>query len=274
MLELFPVHKKRLAFNLCLFVAMLVALYFISPTINPLLLALIALAGCAAIFIMQYMRAAAQHSALLNVLYNELDAERFLRAYEPLLDRKVRSQNLYLMVRLHLSNAYCALGRFDDAMRVLTSVQLRPTKPEKRLLFQFSIDSNLCYCYEQKGDIEAAQRHLTALRKTLAELEAIQQTKPPKQRMVFSIAFNEQCMKFLTEGCADIDVLKEQVEKSNQQLHRVTASLWIARSYLAQHNRREAERALERIVNLAGHLYPGRVAKELLDALPGRAEDE
>ena len=105
------------------------------------------------------------------------------------------------------------------------------------------------------------------------QLEAIQETKKPKQRMAFSCELNDQCMKLLSTGKCDIQALKTQVQQNNtQQLHRITTSLWIARAYLAEQNRREAENILQQIVKLAPDLYPGREAARLLAELPAKAE--
>lgn len=271
MYSLFPKHRPRLIFNLSIFWAMLIALLLINPAINRTFVLILAVVGSAAIFFAQYMRVANLHTAMLSRLYNQLDVEGFLKEYEPFLQVPLKNQNLYLMVRLHVSNAYCAQGRFDDAIALLSSVTYREDKEEKLLLGKFSVTSNLCYCYEQKGDKEQSRRYLNELRELKAKLDALQQKKPEKQRMVFNIALNEQCMQFLETGEMDVDVLKTQVQAANtQQLHRVTTSLWIARAYLARHERREAEKLLERIVTLAPGIYPGRAAKALLDELPGR----
>lgn len=271
MFALFPKQKPRAIFNLCIYWAMLLALILINASINRVFILFLAVAGGAAVFFAQYMRAANQHTALLARLYNALDAEGFLREYEPFLNIPIRSQSFSVMIRLHVSNAYCAQGRFDDAIRLLSSIQYGQDKPERLLLSKFSVVSNLCYCCEQKGDVESSRKYLEELRGYKAELEALQEKKPEKQRMVFNITLNEQCMQFLTDGTMDVDVLKQQVQAANtQQLHRITTSLWIARAYLARHERREAETLLERIVTLAPDLYPGRTAKALLDELPGR----
>ena len=96
-----------------------------------------------------------------------------------------------------------------------------------------------------------------------------------KQRMAFSSELNDQCMALLTTGKADIEKLKTQVQQNNTpQLHRVTTSLWIARAYLAEQNRREAETLLEKIVKLAPDLYPGKEAARLLASLPAKPAEE
>lgn len=269
MFSLFPKQKPRAIFYVCVFEAMIIALLLINPSMNPIILGAVGLIGGAAMFFSQYMRAAQMHNELLARLYNQLNVEGFLRDYEPFLRRPIKNQNLYLMVRLHISNAYCAQGRFDDAIRLLSSISYREDKPEKLLLYKFSVTSNLCYCYEQKGDIARARQYLDRLLDLRKQLEAAQEKKKPSQRMAFNTALNEQCMQFLEKGTLDIDVLRTQVQADNtQQLHRITTSLWIARAYLAKNERREAEKLLRQIVKLAPDLYPGQAAKALLDGLP------
>ena len=107
-----------------------------------------------------------------------------------------------------------------------------------------------------------------------AQLESLQASKPENKRMVFNTELNELCLQYLKDGTADIKALKALVQSNSQQLHRVTISLWIARCYLAQNNRREAEKLLRQIVKLAPSLYPGREAERLLSTLPARADGD
>ncbi len=273
MLSLFPQFKTRFLLWSGVLIGCLAILTMLKPGMNLVALIILACIGVVCIGASQYLNAANAHNRQLNRLYNQLDVEGFIKEYEPHLSVKLRSQNLYLMVRLHLSNAYCAQGRFQDAINLLSSVQIKEGKPEATLLARFSIASNLCYCAEQMNDLSSAQAHLNDLLRYKKELEDIQKTKKPKQRMVFSTELNEQCMKFLTTGKADIETLKTQVQQNNtQQLHRITTSLWIARAQLAENNRREAQALLEKIVNLAPNLYPGKAAAELLANLPVKSE--
>ena len=188
----------------------------------------------------------------------------FLKEYEPHLRQNPKNPNLYMMVRLHLSNAYAAQGRFGDAMKLLAATEIREgKKPEQALMSRFAVTSNLCYCAEQMGDLDAAKKYL----------DELHGYKKHKQRMAFSCELNDQCMKLLSTGKCDIQALKTQVQQNNtQQLHRITTSLWIARAYLAEQNRREAENILQQIVKLAPDLYPGREAACLLAELPAKAE--
>ena len=274
MLTLFPKFQKRLMLFEGLFVVLMVALYLLKPTTS--LIALIAMLIVGGLFIAaaQYINAANAHNRQLNRLYNQLDVDGFLKEYEPHLTQSPKNPQLYIMIRMHLSNAYTAQGRFEDAINLLTSTPIKECKKhEQTLMNRFAVTSNLCYCAEQMGDLDAAKKYLDELHGYKKELEEIQQTKKPKQRMAFSCALNDQCMQLLSTGKCDIQALKTQVQQNNtQQLHRVTTSLWIARAYLAEQNRREAENILQQIVKLAPDLYPGREAARMLAELPAKAE--
>lgn len=273
MIHLFPRQKTRMLIVLGVYLA-LAAFLLVIGSGNPIATCLLAVFGLILVLGAEYSAATNRHNQLLNQLYNQLDVEGFLREYEPKLKLKLKNQNTALMVRLHLSNAYCAQGRFDDAIALLSSVTIREGKsPEETLLARFAIVSNLCYCAEQKSDIETAQRYLDELIALRGKLESLQQAKPEKKRMVFSTELNEQCMVFLKTGKADVEKLKELTRQNKaHQLQRITSSLWVARAMLAENNRREAESILEQIVKLAPELYPGKEAAKLLAALPARQE--
>lgn len=269
MLHLFPIYKKRMLLNVAIWIALLAVSMILYPGVPAFVILLAAVVGTLVLMCYQAISATNRHNVLLGVLYNQLDVERFLKNYEPLLNIPVKSNQLYLMVRLHLSNAYVAQGRFEDAIALLKATEIKQDKPENMLLTRFAITSNLCYCAEQQNDLPAAEAYMADLLALKAQLEEMQKSKPEKKRMVFSTGLNEQCLQFLKTGKADLEFLKNQVQAgNNQQLHRITTSLWISRAYLAENNRREAEKLLKRIVELAPDLYPGKAAKELLDQLP------
>ncbi|MBQ7051853.1 MAG: hypothetical protein IJN79_03575 [Clostridia bacterium] len=274
MIHLFPKLKKKMLLIAVCYIALVAVYIVLNPGANHLVTLLISGAGLAIIMFGQLLNAYNAHSALLSKLYSDLNVDGFLKLYEPMLNIPLKNDNVALTVRLHASNAYCAQGRFDDAIALLKSCKLPNTgKPENDLLSKFAIVSNLCYCAEQKEDIETARAYMDELLDLKKKLEAMQTSKPEKKRMVFNTELNEQCMLFLTTGKCDIDALQILVKNNSQLLHKVTISLWIARAYLAENNRREAEKLLERIVNVAPTLYPGRMAASILSGLPGKTEE-
>lgn len=275
MIQLFPAIKKRMTVWLVIYMALVFLLGFLGET-STLALVLFSLIGIVVIVISQYSNANKAHEAILGKLYNNMDAEGFIRDYEPLLKAQITHPNLYMMVRLHLSNAYCALGRFDDAIALLSAITFAPQKKEEAdLIARYTVSSNLCYCALLKKDVPAAQRYMNDTLSYKKRLEAIQETKPQMQRMVFSNVLNEQCLDLLMTGKCDAVVLRDKVQPQNtQMLHRVTTGLWIARALLADNNRREAKELLEKIAKVAGHLYIGQEAKALLSGLPSKDKND
>ncbi|MBQ7887278.1 MAG: hypothetical protein IJ313_10340 [Clostridia bacterium] len=273
MIHLFPKRKRKMYIVCACYIAMVGVYVALNASANILPALLIALVGLVFIIASQALTAFNMHSQLLSRLYDQLNVEGFLRDYEPMLEIPVKNQNIALSVRLHTSNAYCAQGRFDDAIAILSSLSIQPGKNEEEtLLSRFAILSNLCYCAEQKNDIETAKKYLDELLVLRKKLEALQVNKPEKKRMAFNTELNEQCYRYLSTGKADIQTLKNLVKNNPQQLHKITISLWVARAELSTSNRREAEKLLEQIVKLAPDLYPGKVAAQLLAGLPAKAE--
>lgn len=271
MIDLFPKQKRRMLIVLGIYLG-LAALLLIIGSGNAIVTAVLAVFGLIIVLAAELTGAANAHSQLLNRLYNQLDVEGFLREYEPKLQLKLKNNNMALMVRLHISNAYCAQGRFDDAMALLSSFEIKESKNhEETLLARFAVISNLCYCAEQKSDVETAQKYLSELLDLRRQLEKLQENKPQKNKMVFSTELNEQCMQYLKTGKADVEKLKAITRQNqSQQLQRITSSLWVARADLAENNRREAQSILEQIVKLAPNLYPGKVAAGMLASLPAK----
>ena len=272
MIHLFPKIKNRMLLIAACYLALVGVYIALNRTSNILAILAIALVGLAIVMFSQLLNATNAHSQLLAKLYQQLDVHGFLKIYEPKLDLAAKNPNTHLMVRLHLSNAYCALGEFDKAASLLTDVNITQKKKEDELLSRFAIESNLSYFAQQNNDVKTAKKHMDRLLALKKELESLQTSKPEKKRMVFSTELNELCMRYLETGKTDIEALRTLVRNNAQQLHKITISLWIARAYLAENNRREAVKLLEQIVKLAPDLYPGQEAARMLAALPGGEE--
>lgn len=273
MIHLFPKLKNRMLLISACCIAFS-GVYIIISGGNLAVSLMIAVIGVTLTILSHLIISVNMHNQLIARLYNQLDLEGFLRDYEPLAKLSLKNQNLILMVRLHLSNAYCAQGRFSDAESLLSSLSFsKGKKPENELLSRFAQVSNLCYCAQQQNDLVRAQAYLDELLALKKHLEEIQTSKPEKKRMVFNTELNELVMSFLSTGKTDIEALRTLVKNDSQLLHKITISLWIARAYLAENNRREAETLLNKIVKHAPDLYPGKAAASILASLPGSPEE-
>jgi len=267
MIHLFPKLKNKMLVICACCIAFAGVYLALNRAANPYIILIALIISLIAIVFSQLITAYNMHNQMLAKLYHHMDLSGFLRHYEPFLNLKL-PPNLHLMVRLHLSNAYCAQGRFDEAKALLESISIsKGKKPEDELLSRFAVTSNLCYFAQQQEDLSSAQTYMDELLSLKEKLEAMQKNKPEKKRMVFNSELNEQIMRFMKTGKADIEALRKLVQSNGQQLHKVTISLWIARAYLAENNRREAETLLKKIITLAPDLYPGRQAEQILASL-------
>lgn len=278
MIQLFPKLQRNILIYSVLLIACMLLIHFLQPATSTVMLVVITIIGLIAILISQLSTATNMHNALLNTLYSQMDVDRFLREYEPKMALKKWTNTVDVMMRMHLSNAYVAQGRFKDAEAILKGCSLpepkSPKQKEQSMLSRFAVTSNLCYVKEQEGDQEAAQAYLDELLDLKGQLEEIQKTKPENKQITFSTVLNEQCMAFLKTGKADTEVLRAQIKANPQTLPRVTGSLWLARAELAQNQRKEAQERLEKIVKLAPNLYPGKEAARILASLPSKPEEK
>ena len=277
MLALYPkLFRRYVLFSILLaFGVVFVLLY--SPGASPMIWIPVGILGLFALLVTMSQKAMQRHSQELRKLYAEMDAEGFVRDYSQHLSQKLWTGDTALMVRMHLSNAYMALGDFDAAERMLdlpeeTFVKKgkpSPKKEEQALTNRYAAESNLCFCELQRGDAAAARARYDRLRAMQTRLEAMQETKPEAKRMLFSSELNALCLRLLEEGKTDVDALKEQVRGASQVLQKVTVSLWVAKALLAEDRRREGEELLQRVANLASAIYPGKEAVRILSGLPG-----
>ena len=160
MIALYPKIWKRFIIYSVIVLLGMVIITVVYPAISVGACILLSLVGIFALLLYMSSQAMGLHKAELVRLYNQLDAEGFIKAYSVHLSQKLPSQDTGLMVRMHLSNAYAALGRFDEAMELLQSFKLKEgKKKESFLISQFARMSNLCYCAEQKEDIRSNAGH-------------------------------------------------------------------------------------------------------------------
>ncbi|MBQ7488328.1 MAG: hypothetical protein IJT77_12615 [Clostridia bacterium] len=268
MIALFPSYIRRFLILSGVLIGALLLLFFLVPGTNPIVIAIVGVLGVLLFLISQATEANKAHIQLVNILYEQLDTERFLRSYEPLLSKKVRNPNVELTLRLHLSNAYTATGEYAKAEQTLLDASpLTGKNPEKGLLSRFAVISNLCFCKEQEQKTDEAGVYLQQLLDIKKQLEQIQQTKPEKKRLTFNTSFNETCYAFLKDGVANPNALHDLVQKNTTQLERISISLWTARMYIKDNRISEARELLERIVKVGSHLSYGRQAKTLLDSI-------
>ena len=272
-IKLFPAIRKRLMIMLAMYAAGLGILLIFVPEQTRGMMLILAVFALLAVLFSAGKQAQQENDRRIRMLYNELNCEGFIREYEPLLQKADQTPSLSLMVRMHLSNAYMAMGRFEDAMKILREAPVTGKKEEARLLSRFAAASNISLCYEQQGKVQEAEKAMKELLDLKGQLERIQETKPMQQRMVYNTTLNEECLKLLKEGKCDVEKIKE-LRSGAQMLQRLTLSLWIANAYIADGRIREAREMLENVQKVGGHLYLGKEASRMLLELKGSDEHQ
>ena len=268
MLALYPKLFRKYVLLSVILAAGVAAVLILRQEASKGLWIVLGILGLFALLVSMSQQAMREHEKELKRLYNEMDAEGFAKDYAVHLTQKLWSSDTELMIRMHLSNAYIATGEFNRAREILNYTQPERRKKKEVLLFnRFALGSNLCFLEEEEGNVKEARRRYDELLKLRKELEEIQLTKPENKRAEFSTELTELCLRLLETGKTDTEALKAQVRASQRMLQKVTVSLWAARACLADNQRKEAEKLLHRIVELAPNLYPGREAKKILESL-------
>ncbi|MBQ8092856.1 MAG: hypothetical protein IJ242_04695 [Clostridia bacterium] len=268
MIELFPNLIRRFLILSAVLIVSLTLMTVLVPGSNPVITVVIGIIGIGMFLTSQAAEATRAHTQLVNRLYEQLDAEGFLKSYEPFLRKQPHNKNVLVMIRLHLSNAYTALGRYSDAEHILLDAGTPSDRnPEKALISRFAIVSNLCSCKEQEQKTEDAGAYLKELLSIRDKLDALQQQKPEKKRLVFNTTSNEICYAFLKDGTCDTEALRSIIQNNTSKLERLAISLWIARMYIRENRISEARDLLEKAVKIGSHLSYGQQAQALLDTL-------
>ena len=65
------------------------------------------------------LSATGMHQKQLNILLRDMDPERFISVYEPLLKKAGKRPNVQLTMLAYLSTAYANLGQYEKALELL-----------------------------------------------------------------------------------------------------------------------------------------------------------
>ena len=185
------------------------------------LAALAAFAGVVAGRIVSFFAAGRRRKALLDILYTEGDAKRFLEKFSPVVKGIPSGTVEYVDGVHHLAYAYEAMGEYDKSLELLNS--LKPESLRLHSLVGQSLVTNqklrLCLL---KGETEAAKA-------LLEELEALKETARMRAPAVCSSL--EECLRLfgiwfallskerpVTGG--DISYVEEEIRLTENPIHR------------------------------------------------------
>ncbi len=149
--------KLRVIYTLIIFVLCLVVISIfdfidINPTASILLFITYLIELYLTTFIFNLL-AGKKHNKIIQILQNECDPIKYLNIYYPLTQKKV-SKNLKTFLLLNLSAGYISVGDYAQAKNVLSSIDLKKSKPMNNIMFHLHLTSlNI-----NEGNIEQAEK--------------------------------------------------------------------------------------------------------------------
>ena len=103
--------------------------------------------------------ATGMHQKQLNILLRDMDPERFIAVYEPLLKKARKRPNVQLTMLAYLSTAYANLGQYEKALELLDEA---PSVKEQ-VRADGLLLGNRCLIYIQMNQLDKAADCLTRL---------------------------------------------------------------------------------------------------------------
>ena len=136
--------KLRVIYTLIIFILCLVVISIfdfidLSPTSSILLFITYLIELYLTTFIFNLL-AGKKHNKIIQILQNECDPIKYLNTYYPLTQKKV-SKNLKTFLLLNLSAGYISVGDYAQAKNVLSSIDLKKSKPMNNIMFHLHLTS-------------------------------------------------------------------------------------------------------------------------------------
>ena len=99
------------------------------------------------------LSATGMHQKQLNILLRDMDPERFISVYEPLLKKAGKRPNVQLTMLAYLSTAYANLGQYEKALELLDEA---PSVKEQ-VRADGLLLGNRCLIYIQMNQLDKAE---------------------------------------------------------------------------------------------------------------------
>lgn len=205
-------------------------------------------------FIGRYMArllAVREYQEVMALLYEKLQAEEFVRTVESLL--KTPMEPVAKTTTLaHLANGYAALGRFEDAHRILEQTEL----PDEAVALRGLLLSNLVSCLLLEGRQQEAKRRQAELRTLLDDGRCKEEFR---EKARSALAYQDICLNIYKGRASDLAALEQDFQTSRNELHRLEVKWYLAVAYRHKGDRERFAEAREYVREKSGaSLYYGK----------------
>ena len=123
MLKVFTAYRTTAALGLCVTAAM--TALFIAMGEAAFSIFIIVL-GLWITWLASLYKAMREHQVMLDVLYQEMDAPRFIQLYRTKLDKAKPGSAFEAAMRAHIGNAYMMMGEYAEALEWFTAACDQP----------------------------------------------------------------------------------------------------------------------------------------------------
>lgn len=258
MLRVFTEYRRAAALGVCATVAVTALFLAMGEGAFAIFIVILGLWITWLVSLYQAIRA---HQRLLDILYQDMDARRFMQEYGGRLPSARRGSAFEAAMRAHMGNACVLLGEYDKALEWFASPC---EKPEVRLLMA----ENRAACLQRMKSSELP----AAVEAWKRELEGV---KPARRRL------SEQSLRLLDirtaveEGRADERMqaeVQENARASNKRSYRASMKLLLARIYIQRGFLKAAKGELEDLAALQAQTRELQEAREMLKEWSRREE--
>ncbi len=199
--------------------------------------------------------------ALLDILYKEVNPEKFIRESEEAL-RKTKSRAIRNTFLLNLAVGYEATGRFDEAIRIMKEMDISTADKVSKAIFY----ANAASFYAENGSVFEAEEAYTSGRPYFE--------KAAKRLPSGHMQLARGLLYFVNEQYADAaDAFEKARGKGFEDRHTLTKCQLFEARALAQLGKTKESKALyHKIQQKKTYPYLLECAKAELLQLEGRAE--
>lgn len=260
MLRVFTEYRRTAVLGVCVTAAVTAILIAMGEGAFSIFIAIL---GLWLTWLFSLNKAIRAHQKVLDVLYQEMDARRFIEVYSARMASARSGSAFEAAMRAHIGNAHMLLGEYEEALRWFTSTCPRG---DVRLLMA----ENRAACLQRMKSPELAGA-------VEAWKQAMAGVKPAKRRV------SEQSLRMLEIRCAVDEhradeqmqaLVQESAQTSNKRSYRVSMHLLLAKIELQRGFSQAARDELERIAQLKADTQEIREAKALLEEMNSRGAAE
>lgn len=202
------------------------------------------------------MSAVGMHQKQVNILVQELDPQRFIQVYEPLLPKAAKQPAQALTMHAYLSTAYANLGQFDRALQLLDACPA--VQPADRPRAEALLLGNRCLILFQQGKTKQALDCLTRLESRIKADRALGEDVELSARLLRARA------DALKGWAGDLERMRRVAAGAQPPFYAAANQELLGRMLLAAGKPDEARAALERAAAFGDTIWAGREAARLL----------